>query len=268
MSNKEVAIPEFITLEDFLSDDFNDLIINIIDDQFNGYVPNISTKKGRDEIKAMAYKITRSKTLIDKLGKELADGWRADIARVNEKRKALSKIFDDRKTKFRKPLTDFEMSEETRVRKFIDLINFMDQLSVNTYITSAAVKTDIEKLKLIVIDKYWDEYQDRGLKSKNAAAYKLGESLSFTMLRENETIELEALRKQVREDEKSNPDRQHDQQDGFPDEGDELVIKSDDKDISAIVDYLVGQVIVNEEIAILIAMEIADGNIPNVYYKG
>lgn len=49
--------------------------------EIDGFTPDISTRKGRDAIASMAYKVARSKTALDEVGKKLV----ADLKEVPKK---------------------------------------------------------------------------------------------------------------------------------------------------------------------------------------
>ena len=48
------------------------------------HVPDVTTKKGRDQIGSLAMKVSKSKTLIEKCGKELVADQKAQIKLIDD----------------------------------------------------------------------------------------------------------------------------------------------------------------------------------------
>lgn len=78
---------------------------------------DVTTAKGRAEIKSLAYKIAQSKTALDALGKDLVSDWKKKSALVDADRKMLRDRLDALKEKVRLPLTEWENAEAARVAK-------------------------------------------------------------------------------------------------------------------------------------------------------
>lgn len=74
-----------------------------------------STGSGREVIRSLAYKIARTKTALDAEGKKLTEGWRTATALVNAERRKSTERLDALAEEVRKPLTDFEDKEKSRV---------------------------------------------------------------------------------------------------------------------------------------------------------
>ena len=53
---------------------------------------DISTPAGRDQVRSLAYKVARSKTALDAMGKGLTDEWRTRTDAVNAERRALMRF--------------------------------------------------------------------------------------------------------------------------------------------------------------------------------
>lgn len=83
--------------------------------------PDVSTPAGRQAIKSNAYLVTRSKTFIDNMGKDVTERWRKKTAEVNAGRKKFKEAMDELAAERRKPLTDWEAEqakiEEEKQRK-------------------------------------------------------------------------------------------------------------------------------------------------------
>lgn len=80
---------------------------------------DVSTKKGRDAIASQAYKVARSKTVMDNLGKELVADWKKKAGLVDGSRKYVRDFCDDLKDTVRKELTEWEAEEAAREEREI-----------------------------------------------------------------------------------------------------------------------------------------------------
>lgn len=94
-------------------------------DQLYGRIANlaqeheadVSTKEGREELRTLAYKVVRTKTTLDKLGAKLAEEARQKVKSIDAARKDIRDRLDGLRDKVRKPLTDYEVAEEARVKE-------------------------------------------------------------------------------------------------------------------------------------------------------
>lgn len=78
-------------------------------------VPDVSTAKGRDEIRSMAARVTRSKTAIDKARLGLTAEWRENVKKANEAGKLIEERLQSLADEVRQPLTEWEETEKARI---------------------------------------------------------------------------------------------------------------------------------------------------------
>jgi colicin import membrane protein len=71
-----------------------------------------STAKGRAEIRSLAYRVTRSKTYLDDLGKQLAAELKEIPKRIDASRKQARDFLEELAEKVRAPLTEWEAEQE------------------------------------------------------------------------------------------------------------------------------------------------------------
>src|SRR5882724_12966752 len=76
---------------------------------------DISTPGGREAIRSMAFKVARSKTALDAMGKELGQTHYSAWKAITGERAKIEAALDLLRDQIRKPLTDFEEAERTRV---------------------------------------------------------------------------------------------------------------------------------------------------------
>jgi colicin import membrane protein len=97
------------------------------------FVPDLSTAKGREAIKAMAFKVTKTKTFIDGTRKALTEEHRKAVEAVNSVGRVVWDELESLAIETRKPLTDYEQAEKDRLAEVagrFELIERHQMLSV------------------------------------------------------------------------------------------------------------------------------------------
>lgn len=89
-------------------------LVAFVGEQVKAHVPDITTKAGRDAIASLAYKVARTKTLIDNTGKALTEDARKSIDRVNDMRRDAKEKLEALQAEARRPLDEWEAKEEKR----------------------------------------------------------------------------------------------------------------------------------------------------------
>jgi colicin import membrane protein len=96
------------------------------------HVPDVTTAKGREAIKALAYKVTRTKTAIDDAGKGLNEAARQTINQIDAARRDARDRLDAIAKKARQPLTDWEEAEARRIAECQAIIDGLRRDAVVT----------------------------------------------------------------------------------------------------------------------------------------
>jgi hypothetical protein len=91
-----------------------DPLIERIEAEVRSHVADLTTKKGRDAIASLAFKVSKSKTALDTAGKALTETQKAEIKVVDDARKKIRDRFDALRDEARKPLTDWERLKRTK----------------------------------------------------------------------------------------------------------------------------------------------------------
>lgn len=167
--------------------------------EVDAFVPDISTAKGRDEIKSLAYKITRTKTAIDAAGKELNEEARAKINAVDAERRAAREKLDELAKTVRKPLTDWEAAEDARVAE-VDRIIAMFRSSRFVEMGEAAdhIRERGTIIHNIAIDPgVFQDRADEGEREKKETVDHLLAALARAEQAEKEAAELHRLREEA-----------------------------------------------------------------------
>jgi len=175
-------------------------VYNHIEAQVKGLVFDVSTKKGREEIASTAHKVAKSKTAIDKIGKESVAGKKAEVKAVDMNRSILWDKLEALQKEVRQPLTDFENAEKLRIEEREDRI-----ISIDTLITSAVTVEDAKNALGTLQELYkfdWQEFKERASQASNAAYQALNEKIATLEKQEQDRLELEKLRKEKEERER------------------------------------------------------------------
>ena len=191
------AAPAIATL--FSKPENVDAILREIEAKVAGLVPDTSTNKGRDEIRSMAAKVARSKTALDKAGKDLNEEARARIAAVDAERRKIRDHLDALKESVRKPLTDWEDAEQRRVDNFTARVSKITANGFSALTPSATIKARIAELEALTIDETWREFEEKARFALDVALTTLRAHLEASEQREKDERELEALRREKAE---------------------------------------------------------------------
>jgi len=114
MTKKSLIVAEKLDAVKLYTEGGMKVILAEIEAKVKAFTPDVSTEKSREEITSFAYKIARSKTLLDDLGKEIVSEWKAKSKKVDIVRKEARDFCDALKAQVRKPLDEWEAEEKER----------------------------------------------------------------------------------------------------------------------------------------------------------
>ncbi|GGX62994.1 hypothetical protein GCM10007385_35150 [Tateyamaria omphalii] len=169
-------------------------IISEIEKEVESQVSDVTTAKGRKNIASLAHKIARSKTALDKAGKELNDKKRAAINAVDAERRVVRERLDALKATVRKPLDEWEAAEQARIATLKARLSAFAWKDGYRDASSSDLADVIATLDAIPIDDSWDEFQDEAATNKENCLSSLRFSLTSATEREQQAAELERLR--------------------------------------------------------------------------
>lgn len=171
-------------------------IITAIEKDVRAEVYDIATDKGRERIKSVAYKIARSKTTLDDIGKEHVAAIKLQTAAIDKERKALRDRLDALKDEVRGPLTAWEEAEKDRVEGheralvfIIESVRFDGEAP-----TVDAISQRIEGVNFHSL-RDWQEFKDRADAAIAEALAKLSAMLVTAEQAERDAAELAELRR-------------------------------------------------------------------------
>ena len=135
----EELVPKTVTAAALFVENGLNPILNEIKVLVDGFTPNLETAAKRKEIASFAYKIKRSKAVIDSRGKELVADRKAEIKLVDQERKRARDFLDSEVERVRKPLVEWEeeeaRQEEERRREAEYYVDWDEALQDDAIIT-------------------------------------------------------------------------------------------------------------------------------------
>ena len=186
--------PKETALQVYSSTNGLDPFLQKIREEIDGFVPDVTTRKGREAIASIAYKVARSKTALDNVGKELVAELKEVPKKIDAERKRMRDLLDGWQAEVRQPLTEWEQREEARKAKHqagIDQINL--RLECRD-LDAAELKSNIAWLESMAIGEDWEEFETEAARAKDKALVALRDALVVREKYEAEQAELERLR--------------------------------------------------------------------------
>lgn len=170
-------------------------LIDAIEQQVKSIVPpDVTTKKGRDELGSLALKISKSKTALEKAGKELVADQKAAIKKKDDDRILAVKRLDALRAEVLAPRDAWEKAEETRKATHeFDIAAIRHAVELAQDKTAAEVLEMQNNLEATSIDGF-EEYQDQAKLAKAETLNALAKIYTEKLQREAEQAELERLR--------------------------------------------------------------------------
>ena len=179
-----------------------DALFERIAEQARSFVPDVTTRKGRDEIGSVAMKVSKSKTLTEKYAKDLVAEEKARIKLIDDDRIQFCKKMDSLRDEILAPRDAWEQAEKDRVKKHEDAIESIKN-NACYYIDTTLVelKQSLVFAEQMVVDESFEEYQEQAKIAKYEAIELLRVAVANREKYEAEQAELEALRQaeQVRQ---------------------------------------------------------------------
>lgn len=174
-----------------------DELFDRIAQEARSHVPDVTTKKGRDAIGSLAMKISKSKTVIEKYGKDLVAEQKAQIKLIDDDRISVVKKFDELRNEILAPRDAWEQAEKDRVAKHESAIEAIKNFANNNFLitaNSSMIEGAIATLNDQAIDSSFEEYEEQAKLAKFETLETLRNALSETQSLEAERAELERLR--------------------------------------------------------------------------
>src|SRR5690606_15960611 len=168
-SQLAVVPPKETALQVFQAPNGLDPYLQQIRAEIDSFVPDVSTKKGRDAIASIAHKVARSKTALDNVGKELVAELKEIPKKIDAERKRMRDTLDAWKDEVRAPLNEWEQAEADRVARHTDRIDWLrnrdDQVAE---LSAAEIQGRIADTEAVEIGPEWEEFEAEAHRVKAA----------------------------------------------------------------------------------------------------
>ena len=169
-------------------------------------VPDVTTAKGRKEITANVSRVTKSKTLLDKVGKEYNAAQKELLKAFDSRRKHAFDFLEALQKEVRKPLTEWEDKEKDRIAKCEGVVNAFiesgkDSENWMNY-SFEELQAFLEAVEEVTITKRLGEFEEEATIAKKEAIKKIGDAIQLRMNYDNDQEELKKLREKSAEDDR------------------------------------------------------------------
>ncbi len=190
----EIAlVPKENALQVYSAENGLDPYLQKIRAEIDSFVPDVSTRKGREAIASIAYKVARSKTALDGVGKDLVAELKEVPKKIDAERKRMRDLLDSWQAEVRKPLTEWEEAEAARVAAHERRVDELRCTNTEGR-TAAEIASAISLIEEEEIGPAWEEFEAEAHRVKAASLAALREALAKREQYEAEQAELERLR--------------------------------------------------------------------------
>ena len=166
-----------------------------IKEELDAFVPDVSTKKGRDAIASIAYKVAKGKTALDNIGKDLVAELKDVPRKIDAERKRMRDLLDQWKDEVRKPLTDWEEAEAAREARHKAGIEWFN-LRANEHhdLDLQELRASLAEVDAKAVNQSWEEFEAEAHRAKAKALDALTAAVAARERYEAEQAELAKLR--------------------------------------------------------------------------
>ena len=193
-----IVIEKSNALTVFTTDDALDPYIAKVQAEVDKFVPDVKTKKGRDDIASMAFKVAKCKTYLESVGKDLAAEQKKIPAKIDAARKAVWDKLEAMQKDVRRPLTEWEAAEEARIARHKDSIAaIMLRANENSDLDAEELRNSIFWAESIDLGAVWEEFESEAGNAKDKALSSLRAALVVREKHEAEQAELVRLRQEA-----------------------------------------------------------------------
>lgn len=161
---------------------------------------DISTEKGRKEIASLAYKVAKSKTEVEKLGKRAAEDAEAIVKAIRAERQRGVAELQALQDEIRAPLTEWEEADKTRQKAHqdaIDNIKFLGAHAETNWdkLDIPALEIGLEKLEKT--ERNWEEFKYLAQTELTTAIEKTKSAIERRKKHDADAAELIRLREEA-----------------------------------------------------------------------
>ena len=188
------VLEQNVIVQAFATQGGTEALFERIAEQARSFVPDVTTRKGRDEIGSVAMKVSKSKTLTEKYAKDLVAEEKARIKLIDDDRIQFCKKMDSLRDEILAPRDAWEQAEKDRVQAIQDKIAQFDSGRVDIGSPLSLILSVIAEIEAIEIDESFAEQQEQAKLKKYECLEVLRKVQADREKYEAEQAELERLR--------------------------------------------------------------------------
>lgn len=188
------VLEQNVIVQAFATQGGTDALFERIAEQARSFVPDVTTRKGREEIGSVAMKVSKSKTLTEKYAKDLVAEEKARIKLIDDDRIQFCKKMDSLRDEILAPRDAWEQAEKDRVQAIQDKIAQFDSGRVDIGSPLDLIISVIAEIEAIEIDESFAEQQEHAKLKKYECLEVLRKVQVDREKYEAEQAELERLR--------------------------------------------------------------------------
>lgn len=156
---------------------------------------DITTEPGREAVRALAYKVARSKTALDEMGKELVADIKKQSGVIDAERRIIRERLDALRDEVRGPLTAWEDAEKARVdeheRELVFIVTAPSFQGTPTATQLSQIITHVQETNL----RDWQEFAERAEAATAETLDRLTAMYNAAVQAERDAAELAELRR-------------------------------------------------------------------------
>ncbi|CRI56359.1 hypothetical protein [Pseudomonas sp. CCOS 191] len=180
--------------------------IDLVKGEIEGEVPDLTTRKGRERIASLAARVSKSKTAVEKPGRDYLRRLKEMPKVVEAELREFVTAMDALRDETRRPLTEWEAAEDARIDRHNDRLNWLKTLADDLgELTSLHIKGLIAEAEGMQLGAHWEEFEAEAGAAKDKVLTTLRAALTKREAFEAEQAELARLRREA--DERAEQDR-------------------------------------------------------------
>lgn len=191
------VLEQNVIVQAFATQGGTEALFERIAEQARSFVPDVTTRKGREEIGSVAMKVSKSKTLTEKYAKDLVAEEKARIKLIDDDRIQFCKKMDSLRDEILAPRDAWEQVEKDRVEKHkadIEKIQDFAHPSILADMSAIRISEQIRMLDVLEICSLFEEFEEQAKIAKYETLEVLRTALTNREKYEAEQAELERLR--------------------------------------------------------------------------
>lgn len=174
--------------------------IDLVKGEVLGEVPDLKTRKGRERIASLAAKVSKSKTAVEKPGRDYLRRLKEMPKVVEAELREFVAKMDALRDETRRPLTEWEAAEDARIDRHNDAINRMKDLAAELGTLDAEqLQARLSELSAFQLGEAWEEFEAEAARTKEASLNAVQAALVARQKYDAEQAELARLRREAEE---------------------------------------------------------------------